>query len=73
MQRFDSSMIAAMDYDAANKQVTVTFRTKSGEDGQEWLYRAVPPDVYEAVAGADSIGAAFGKLIRNRFTGERLA
>ena len=71
--RVNSSMISALDYNAGDHSLKVTFRDKqTGSDGQQWVYRGVNPDVYSALTSSDSVGSAFGKLIRNKYQQERL-
>lgn len=54
-----SSQIAAIGYDAGTKELRVKFH-----NGGVYSYSAVPAEVHEKLVGAESIGKAFGSLIR---------
>lgn len=65
LQLIDSSMIHALGYDPATKTLAVQFNGT----GDVWHYAAVPEAAYELLRGAESVGQAFGRHIRGRYTG----
>ena len=63
-----SSMLTSLGYDAGSRQVVATFKS----NGDRWRYDGVPPNVYEEVIGAESIGKAFSSLIKGRYTAQKI-
>lgn len=59
---FDSSVIAALTYDAAENTLDIEFRS-----GRIYRYWLISSAVYEALAGAPSVGRHFNTEIRDRF------
>lgn len=62
-RRFLSSAIKSVDYQARNKNLTITFVT-----GKIYRYKNVPRSVYEAFIAASSKGSYFNKVIRDKFS-----
>jgi hypothetical protein len=60
-------MIHSIDYDAANRDVSVIFRSKDGNAGDRWIYHAVPESVYQTVVSDASVGKAFNAHIKKKF------
>lgn len=65
LQPVQSSMLAAVGYDEANKTLAVTFT--SGKKGIVYRYAGVSPEVYEEMKLAKSIGTFFGQRIRGKY------
>ena len=59
-----SSNISAHGYDAATKTLAVQFSS-----GHTYHYSDVPPDVFERLGKAKSVGGFFASDIRNAFKG----
>lgn len=55
-----SSNIAAIDHDPVLLELTVEFK-----NGTRYLYRQVPPSIFDQLIKADSVGSAFHKLIKS--------
>lgn len=64
----ESSVIAFVGYDAALRTLCVQM---SGA-GHMYLYRYVPPDIWDRFNESESKGAFFSKWIRPVFTAEKL-
>lgn len=60
--RVQSSSIAAVSYDDATSTLEVEF-----VNGTVYRYFAVPPSVYQAFLGAESLGRYFNEAIRTRY------
>jgi hypothetical protein len=60
--RVVSSVLASAKYDAASGELQIRFVS-----GRTYLYSNVPLDVYEAFFNAESKGASFNALIRDRY------
>jgi len=58
----ESTMLHAVGYDPDLHVLEVIFNT-----GGIYLYRDVPPDVYEGLLSADSKGEYFHEVVRDRF------
>jgi hypothetical protein len=58
----DSSVIAAIGYDAPRALLEIEFRT-----GKVYAYSDVPPAAHEALLAAESIGRHFNLEIRDRY------
>lgn len=54
-----SSQIKSIGYDEASRELLVKFH-----NGGVYSYSLVPADVYEKLVASESIGKAFGSLIR---------
>ena len=67
MQPVDSSAIAAIGYNAADEVLCVRFRS-----GREHEYWSVPPDVYQALLTANSIGRYFNAYIKDCYHERRV-
>jgi hypothetical protein len=62
-----SSVIRFFYYDAARRELQVTFVT-----GRRYAYEDVPPDTYDAFIAAFSKGAFFNREIRDRYRSREL-
>lgn len=62
MTRVASSVIAEVTYDGNRSLLEVLFHT-----GRIYRYLGVPPEEYEALLAADSIGRYFNQEIRTRY------
>jgi hypothetical protein len=62
-----STAIRAIDYDASLHELYVTFVT-----GRAYAYERVPVHVYEAFEAADSKGAFFNHVVRDRYAHREL-
>ena len=62
-----SSVIRAYRYDAEKRELLVIFQT-----GRRYRYKAVPPEVHDALKAAFSKGYFFNRHIRDHFGYERL-
>ena len=58
----ESTMLHAVGYDPDLRVLEVIFNS-----GGIYLYRDVPPDVYDAMMKADSKGEYFLEVVRNRY------
>ena len=65
MKPVKSSNITHVGYDAAAKEMHVTFSS-----GQTYGYAGIEPEHHENFVNADSLGIHFAKHIRNNFTGK---
>ena len=63
-----SKMLRAHGYHAPSQTLAVDFGA-----GRIYHYKDVPQDIYDAFSKSESIGAAFGKLVRGQFTHEIVA
>jgi len=61
-QSVDSSMIAAIGYDAETQTVEVEFKR-----GAIWQYEGVPAPVYQAMMESESIGKYFNAEIKGQY------
>lgn len=57
-----SSAIASVGFDPPSNTLEVTFTS-----GRVYRYFSVPRSVVDAVLGAESVGAAFNRLVRDRY------
>lgn len=62
-----SSMISEVGYDNNARVLRVVFKK-----GPEWEYDNVPPEEYETLIHASSVGKYFHANIRNQFTGRKI-
>jgi hypothetical protein len=62
MKEVKSSAIAAHGYDAAQRVLAVRLTS-----GKVYHYGDVPPETAQAFAGAESLGRAYGSMIRGHF------
>lgn len=62
-----SSLISKIQYDPETQTLFVTFR----KGGSRWVYRAVPQDTADSLAGAESVGSYFINNIRDAFSAGR--
>ena len=60
--RVASSVIAEVRYDDEQELLEVLFH-----NGRVYRYLDVPPEEYEALVGADSVGKYFNQEIRTRY------
>lgn len=67
MQRANSSNISGVEYDAAQRVLTVQFH-----GGRVYRYADVPAETYHRFRLADSAGRFFGREIRGKFASERI-
>ena len=58
----DSTMISAVAYDDAHRDLIVIFNT-----GQTYVYSDVPRDIYDGLLAADSKGTYMHSTILNHF------
>jgi hypothetical protein len=63
----NSKMLAGHGYDQASQTLAVRFAS-----GGTYHYIGVPPDVYEAMCSAESMGRYFHQSIRGTFHAERV-
>ena len=66
MPHVESSMMTAVRYDAALRELEVTFAT-----GRVYVYGAVPAEIYAALLAAPSKGEYFNAAIRDAFPTRR--
>lgn len=59
MIKVQSSTISEIGYDAANRIMTVKFKT-----GATYEYLEVPQEIYDFVANADSVGKALNAEVK---------
>ncbi|WP_285117225.1 KTSC domain-containing protein [Leifsonia sp. fls2-241-R2A-40a] len=64
-EAFDSSVIASAGYDAAVQTLEVEFAS-----GEIYRYRLVPRRVWRELRDADSAGAYFNAVVRDRYPEE---
>lgn len=64
----DSRNLEAVRYDRDGQVLEIRFR-----QGGEYRYAAVPPDVYDEMMGAESVGKTFNRLIRGKYETEKIA
>jgi len=62
-----SSNLAAYGYDGAKKILAVEFK-----NGHIYHYADVPPETALGFLNADSKGSFYGKMIRGKFTGQKM-
>lgn len=62
--KVQSSLISEVYYDPDAEELRVRFKK-----GDEWLYRAVAPETYDALVAADSIGKFFLTRIKGVYEG----
>ena len=67
MTPVESSSLAAVGFDGAVNELTVSFRS-----GKVYRYFQVPNSVYRALVSAPSIGRTFNETVRDRFPSQRL-
>jgi KTSC domain len=67
MDSVNSSNISTIDYDSDSESLTITFRS-----GASYLYRGVPPEVYEGLKYASSPGRYFQTAIKSAYSGIRI-
>jgi len=68
----DSSMIHSLGYDGEANEMFVRFRSK-GHPGALWKYAGVPENVFNAVKNNGSVGGAFLRHVRDRYTATKLS
>ncbi len=66
-QSVDSSSLQSIGYDTLTQALEVEFH-----HGALYLYRDVPPNVFEALMAADSKGRFFNANIRERYVHSKL-
>jgi hypothetical protein len=57
-----SSAITAVGYDADTRRMRITFK-----QGRTYEFCSVPPEVYQGLINASSVGAYYDKEIRDRY------
>ncbi len=67
-QPVESRSLQSVGYDPACEVLEIQFRT-----GRVYRYLGVPPDVYQALLHASSLGAFFNARIRDQYPSERIA
>ncbi len=63
-----STALEQVGYDPASGELRATFH----DSGRTYVYRDVPPDLYDGLLFADSLGAFFNTHIRDSFAFEEL-
>lgn len=63
-----SNNLSDVAYDEKTHTLSVTFH-----NGSQYVYRDVPPGVYERLLTADSAGRYFAAYIKPHFSGSRVA
>ena len=66
-KRVDSSVIAEVGYDDERALLEVEFKT-----GRVYHYLDVPPEVFEELIAADSVGGYFNEQIRRGYAAVRV-
>lgn len=66
----DSTMLAAMGYDPAQRVLAIKFR---GANDTVYHYKDVPAETWDALQSAPSLGRGYGALIRGKFEAEKIA
>lgn len=64
-----SSQIASIGYDPAESVLEIEFRARGKgppKPNAIYQYASVPPDTHAALLSAESVGKAFGELIRSK-------
>jgi len=64
MPYVQSSALARVSYDEATRILCATFR----ESGRTYAYQDVPPEIYDSLMVADSLGSYFNACIRDHFS-----
>ncbi len=62
-----SSLIESVGYDEESRKLYVQFHS-----GPTWAYEEVPPEVYQALREAPSVGRYFLKEIKGVYPGKKL-
>jgi len=57
-----SSVIRFYFYDAKRAELTIVFQT-----GRQYIYRDVPPEIYEAMQRAESLGEYFNANVKDHY------
>lgn len=57
-----SSAISAIGYDPATRRMKITFK-----QGHTYDFCGVPPEVYEGLLNASSVGSYYDRVIRDRY------
>lgn len=65
----ESTAVAAVGYSGPLRLLLVRF---TGDDGRTYLWFDVPPETYDALGAADSVGRFVNKEIKGRFVGVRV-
>lgn len=63
MPLVESSALSHISYDAEMRALRAVFR----ESGKTYIYQNVPPDIYDALLAAPSLGVYFNAHIRDHF------
>ena len=63
-----SSAIAQVGYQSSTHTLAIRFCT-----GREYWYAAVPPQIYQALLSAPSIGQYFNQAVRNAYPVRRVS
>lgn len=69
LKPINSSRIAQIGYDETSRTLAVQFH----KSAFVYHYKDVPPEIWQKFSEAPSIGVAFGQMILNKFTTEKLA
>jgi lysyl-tRNA synthetase class 2 len=67
MPAVESSAVRRIEYDAAARTLFVIF-----DDGDQYAYFGVGPELYEAFLAAESKGRFFQAQVRDRFVHHRI-
>jgi hypothetical protein len=64
-ERVESTAVSEMAYDPRTQRLEVAFppSRKTGESAV-WSYQPVRPEVYDEIRSSQSIGMAFGRLVK---------
>jgi len=57
-----SSVIRLYFYDAKRSELTIVFQT-----GRQYIYSDVPPEIYEGIQQAESLGEYFNANIKDHY------
>lgn len=68
MQSVTSSQVESVGYDAASKTLAVKFK-----NGGEYQYDGPPPELYDSMLKAESIGKFLGAHVKGKFTFRKVA
>jgi hypothetical protein len=66
-KQFKSTRISSAEYDLENWELTLSF-----VKGGNYRYREVPPETWEAMVEAESVGKFFNKEIRSKFDYQKI-
>jgi len=65
-QKVNSSQIAEVGYNPANRTLGIRFPAGKRSPASEYHYTGVSPEVHHELVTADSVGSYFGRYIKSR-------